>query len=44
MKEEFLHYVWQHRHFDFLNASTTDGKSLEIVYPGVLSGLGGYPQ
>lgn len=35
MKEEFLHYVWQHRHFDFLNASTTDGKSLEIVHPGV---------
>lgn len=34
MKEEFLHYVWQHRHYDFLGASTTDGKSLEVIFPG----------
>ena len=34
MKEEFLHYVWQHRHYDFLNAKTTDGLALEVVFPG----------
>ena len=34
MKEEFLHYVWQHRHYDFLKAQTTEGQSLDVVFPG----------
>ena len=34
MREEFLHYVWQHRHFDFLNAKTTEGLALSVIFPG----------
>lgn len=34
MNEEFLHYVWQHRHYVFLNAKTTDGQRLNVVFPG----------
>lgn len=34
MKEEFLHYVWQHRHYDFLNAKTTDGLPINVIFPG----------
>lgn len=34
MKEDFLHYVWQHRHFDFLKAKTTEGHQLDIIFPG----------
>jgi len=34
MKEEFLHYVWQHRHYDFLNAKTTKGHTVNVVFPG----------
>ena len=34
MKEEFLHYVWQHRHYDFLRAKTTRGQPLNIIFPG----------
>ena len=34
MKEEFLHYVWQHRHYDFLNAKTTEGKRIQVIFPG----------
>ena len=36
MREEFLHYVWQHRHFDFLNAKTTEGLE-EIIGLGLPS-------
>ena len=34
MKEEFLHYVWKHRLFQFTDLVTTEGESLEIVFPG----------
>lgn len=34
MKEEFLHYVWQHRHYDFLNAKTTAGQPVDVLFPG----------
>lgn len=34
MKEEFLHYVWQYRHYNFLNLKTTDGQRIEVVFPG----------
>jgi hypothetical protein len=34
MKEDFLHYVWQHRHYDFLQAKTTRGQPVEVLFPG----------
>ena len=34
MKEDFLHYVWQHRHYDFLNLKTTDERKVNVVFPG----------
>jgi len=34
MKEEFLHYVWQHRHYDFRNLKTSWGQQLNVVFPG----------
>lgn len=34
MKEEFLHYVWQHRHYDFRNLKTSWGQHLNVVFPG----------
>lgn len=34
MKEEFLHYVWQYRHFNFLQAKTTRGQLINVVFPG----------
>ena len=34
MKEDFLHYVWQNRHYDFLNLKTTDGRNVKVVFPG----------
>ena len=34
MKEDFLHYVWQHRHYDFLNLKTTEGLDVNVFFPG----------
>ena len=34
MKEEFLHYVWQYRHYDFRNLKTVWGQRLSVVFPG----------
>ncbi len=34
MKESFLHYLWKHRLFDFMNVQTTDGEPLQIIFPG----------
>jgi hypothetical protein len=34
MKEEFLHYVWQHRHYDFRNLKTSWGQRLNVLFPG----------
>lgn len=34
MKEDFLHYVWQYRHYDFFNLKTTDGVGVSVVFPG----------
>lgn len=34
MKEDFLHYVWQYRHYDVLKTETTDGKAVVVVFPG----------
>lgn len=34
MKEDFLHYVWQYKKFDFSNLTTVSGESLTIVNSG----------
>lgn len=30
MKEDFLHYIWQFKKFDFINLKTVQGESLII--------------
>lgn len=35
MKEDFLHYVWKFKKFDFLHAKTTNGEVLEIYQVGM---------
>ena len=34
MKEDFIHYVWNYKKFDFSNLKTTQGESLVIVNSG----------
>lgn len=34
MKEDFLHFIWQHRLYDASSLSLIDGRSLSIAYPG----------
>lgn len=34
MREDFLHYVWQNKKFDFANIFTTEGESLQILNTG----------
>ena len=34
MKEDFLHYVWQYKKFDFSNLKTSTGESLTIINVG----------
>lgn len=34
MKEDFLHYVWQNKKFDFAKLKTTQGESLQIIHSG----------
>lgn len=34
MKEDFLHYVWQYKKFDFSNLTTVSGETLTIVNSG----------
>jgi hypothetical protein len=34
MKEDFLHYVWQHQYFDKAQLATEDGQPLTIIRPG----------
>lgn len=34
MREDFLHYVWQHRHYDFLNLKTTSDRTVNVAFPG----------
>ncbi|TGE04168.1 DUF2851 family protein [Hymenobacter fodinae] len=34
MKEDFLHYVWQHQYFDKQQLVTEDGQALTILRPG----------
>ena len=34
MKEDFIHYVWQYKKYDFSNLKTTHGEDLTIVHSG----------
>ena len=34
MKEDFLHYLWRFKKFDFLNLITTDGEEVELLNTG----------
>lgn len=34
MKEDFLHYLWKFKKFDFLNGLTTQGENLQILSVG----------
>ena len=34
MKEDFLHYVWQYKKFDFSNLTTVAGESITIINQG----------
>jgi hypothetical protein len=34
MKEDFLHYVWQHQYFDKENLRTTGGEEIQVLRPG----------
>lgn len=34
MKEDFLHYVWKFKKFDFLNICSHQGEWIEIIHPG----------
>jgi hypothetical protein len=34
MKEDFLHYVWQHQYFDKTDLRTTDGEEIQVLQPG----------
>jgi len=35
--EDFLHYVWQFRSFDFNGLKTAEGENLKIISPGLLN-------
>ena len=41
MKEDFLHYVWQYKKFDFSNLKTTQNENLTIINSGFYSQLAG---
>lgn len=34
MKEDFLHYIWQFKNFDFTKLHTTQGEKLLIINSG----------
>lgn len=41
MKEDFLHYVWNYKKFDFSNLKTSQGESLTLINSGFYSQLAG---
>ena len=41
MKEDFLHYVWQYKKFDFSNLKTIQNESVQILNSGFYSQLAG---
>ena len=34
MREDFLHYVWQHQYFDKADLRTTSGEEIQVLRPG----------
>ena len=34
MREDFLHYVWQHQYFDKTDLRTTAGEEIQVIRPG----------
>ncbi|MVN77298.1 DUF2851 family protein [Hymenobacter sp. HMF4947] len=34
MREDFLHYVWQHQYFDKADLRTTGGEEIQVLRPG----------
>ena len=34
MREDFLHYVWQHQYFDKHDLRTADGQEIQVLRPG----------
>ncbi|GAB3535407.1 DUF2851 family protein [Pontibacter brevis] len=34
MKEDFLHYIWQHQYFSKMNLTTTEGEPLQVLRIG----------
>jgi hypothetical protein len=34
MKEDFLHYVWQHQYFDKADLRTAEGEEIQVLRPG----------
>ncbi|GAB3320190.1 DUF2851 family protein [Hymenobacter humi] len=34
MREDFLHYVWQHQYFDKTDLRTADGEDIQVLRPG----------
>ena len=41
MKEDFLHYIWQYKKFDFVNLKTISGENLSIIKVGEFTQLAG---
>jgi hypothetical protein len=41
MKEDFLHYVWNYKKFDFSNLKTTQGEAVTLLNSGFYSQLAG---
>lgn len=35
MQEDFLHYLWKYKKFDFTQARTSDGQSVVLIDPGI---------
>ncbi|MCC3152414.1 DUF2851 family protein [Hymenobacter sp. BT770] len=34
MREDFLHYIWQHQYFDKVDLRTADGEEIQVLRPG----------
>ncbi|MBC7388890.1 MAG: DUF2851 family protein [Opitutaceae bacterium] len=41
MREDFLHYVWQHQYFAKAELRTTDGQEVQVLRPGQRNGDAG---
>ena len=41
IKEDFLHFVWQHQYFNSKALRTTSGEPVAVIKPGVVNQLAG---